>query len=149
MKLLSTFTALGLMAFAQPAFAQLEIYKDYDVSDSVSLITTVKVDANMGDYYLEGLKGTWIESNEVAKELGHIESYAIYGSAFPQSGDFNMVLLVNFKSMGDVGPSKAKYEAFMKEWGTQNEKKSRAVSKTYPDIRTLTGEYVLHEITMK
>lgn len=149
MKLLSTFTALGLIAFAQPAFAQLEVYKDYDVSDTVSSVTTVKVDSNMGDYYLEGLRGTWIESNELAKKLGHIEDYAIYGSATPNNGEFNMILVVNYKNMGDTGPSKAKYDAFMKEWGSQREKKTRAVSKTYPDIRTITGEYLMHKITVK
>jgi len=139
MKLLSTLTVLGLIAFAQPAFAQLEVYKDYDVSDTVSSVTTVKVDSNMGDYYLEGLRGTWVEANELAKKLGHIEDYAIYGSA----------LVVNYKNIGDTGPSKAKYDAFMKEWGSQREKKTRAVSKTYPDVRTITGEYLMHQITMK
>ncbi|MGJ8560656.1 MAG: hypothetical protein ACSHX3_10505 [Litorimonas sp.] len=149
MKLLSTLTAIGMMAVAQPAFAQLEVYEDYDISDSVSVVTTVKVDANMGDYYLEGLRGTWVESSKIAKELGHIEDYAIYGSAFPNSGDFNMILVVSFKSTGDVGPSKAKYDAFMKEWGDKRQKESRAVTKTYPDIRTITGEYLMHEITVK
>lgn len=149
MKLLSTLAVIGVLAAAQPAFAQLSAYEDYDISESVTIVTTIKVDSNMSDYYLEGLKSSWVESSEVAKKLGHIEDYAIYGSAFPESGDFNMVLLTSFKSMGDIGPSKAKYEAFMKEWGKQNEEKSRAISKTYPDVRTITGEYVLHEITMK
>lgn len=58
MKLLPTLTAFGMIAFAQPAFAQLEAYTDYDISDSVSSVTTVKIDSNMTDYYLEGLKGT-------------------------------------------------------------------------------------------
>ncbi|WP_409433091.1 hypothetical protein ACJ3XI_00940 [Litorimonas sp. RW-G-Af-16] len=149
MKILSTLTALGMIAFAQPAFAQLETYKDYDISDTVSSVTTVKVDANMGDYYLEGLKGTWVASNEVAKKLGHIEDYAIYASALPVSGEFNMILVVQYKNTADLAPSKAKYDAFMKEWGAQNVKKSREVTKTYPDIRTITGEYMMHEITMK
>lgn len=149
MKLLSTLSALGLMALAQPAFAQLEVYKDYDVSDTVASVTTVKIDSNMGDYYLEGLRGTWVESNELAKKLGHIEDYAIYGSALPASGDFNMILVVNFKNIGDTGPSKARYDEFMKEWGSQRQKKSRAVSKTYPDVRTITGEYMMHQITIK
>jgi len=149
MKKLAALTAVGFLAFAHPAFAQLSLYDDYNISDSVSSITTVKVDSNMGDYYLEGLRDTWIASNEVAKELGHIEDYAIYVSALPNSGEFNMVLVTNFKSTADFGPSKAKYDAFMKEWGTQNEKKTRAISKTYPDVRTITGEYLMHQITVK
>lgn len=149
MKILSTLGAIGAMALAQPAFAQLKIYDDYDVSDAVSIVTTVKVDSNMGDYYLEGLKSTWVASNEVAKELGHIEDYAIYASAMPNGGDFNMVLVVNFSSTDDIAPSKARYKAFMNEWGAQREKETRATSKTYPDIRTITGEYLMHQITIK
>lgn len=149
MKLLPTLTAFGMIAFAQPAFAQLEAYTDYDISESVSSVTTVKIDSNMSDYYLEGLKGTWVQSNELAKELGHIEDYAIYSSALPASGEFNMILVVNFKSTADTAPSKAKYDEFMKEWGAKRQKESRAVTKTYPDIRTITGEYMMHQITMK
>lgn len=149
MKLLPTLTALGIMAFAQPAFAQLEAYSDYDISDAVTRVVTVKVDSNMGDYYLEGLKGTWAASNEVAKELGHIEDYAIYSSVLPDSGDFNMILVVTFKSTADTAPSKAKYDAFMEEWGSKRQEESREVSKTYPDIRTITGEYMMHKITLK
>jgi len=149
MKALSTFAAFGIIAFAQPSLAQLSVYQDYDVSDEVSIVTTVKVDSNMGDYYLEGLKGGWVESNELAKKLGHIEDYAIYGSAFPNSGEFNMILVVSFKSTADVGPSKAKYDAFMKEWGSEREKEGRAIAKTYPGIRTITGEYLMHQITVK
>ncbi len=149
MKTITSLMALATIAFAQPAFAQLEVYKDYEVSEAVSSVTTVKVDANMGDYYLEGLRGTWVEANEIAKRLGHIEDYAIYGSALPTSGEFNMVLVVRFKSIGDTGPSRAKYDAFMKEWGSSRQKKTRETVKGYPDIREITGEYMLHEITFK
>lgn len=149
MRLLSTLATIGTLAFAQPAFAQLEVYKDYTVSDAVSSVTTVKVDSNMSDYYLEGLKETWVASSEVAKSLGHIEDYAIYQSAMPNGGEFNMILVVNFGSMADLGPSKSKYDAFMREWGNKNEESTRAITKTYPDIRTITGEYLMHEITVK
>ena len=73
----------ALTAFATPALAQLNVYEDYTVSDSVWSITTIKVDSNMGDYYLEGIKSTWVESNDVAKSLGHIEDYSIMVSAMP------------------------------------------------------------------
>lgn len=33
------------------------------------------------------------------------------------SGEFNMMLVVKFKSTSDMAPNKAKYEAFMKECG--------------------------------
>jgi hypothetical protein len=147
MKLAATFTLIGTMMLAQPAFAQLEAYTDYDVSEATSIVTTVKVDSNMIDYYLEGLKTAWAPSNEVAKELGQIEGYNIYVSQLPNSGDFNVVLVVNFKNTADIGPSKARYDAFMAEWGSKRQKESRAIAKTYPDIRTITGSYLMNEVT--
>jgi hypothetical protein len=59
------------------AFADLEPWKDYSVSDAVYSVTTIKVHSNMEDAYLEGLKQTWVASSDVAKKLGQIEDYHI------------------------------------------------------------------------
>ena len=131
------------------AAAQLEPYKDYDIEEAVWNISTVKVDANMTDVYLEGLRDTWVASNEVAKKLGQIEDYFIMVSDFPQSGDFNIVLGVKFKNDGAAAPSKERYDAFMKEWGKANEERTREIVKTYPDVREITGDYRLRGIKIK
>lgn len=142
--------AATLMACSMPASAQLELYQDYELSDAVWSVSTVKVDANMGDYYLEGLRSTWIASNEVSKKLGHIEDYSIYASDQPQSGEFNMLLIVKFAKTADLAPNKAKYDAFMKEWGQTAVAESRKTSKElYPTIRTITGDYIMREVTVK
>jgi hypothetical protein len=145
-------TTLSIIAAAaalgqQPAVAQLEPYKDYDVAEATSFVTTVRVQANMLDYYLEGLKETWVASNEVAKKLGQIEGYNVYTSALPGSGDFNLVLVVHYKNTADLGPSRARYEAFMREWGEQRNQESRETAQTYPNLREITGDYVMNEIT--
>ena len=147
MKLKSVLAAAVVAAFAMPAAAQLSVYEDYDISEEVWLVTTVKVDPNMGDYYLEGLKSTWVEANEVAKELGQNADYKILGSAFTESGDFNMMLMIKFDSMADLGPSREDYEAFMAAWGEANEDANRETAKTYPELRKIKGEYVFHEVT--
>ncbi len=109
----------------------------------------IHVDANMIDYYLEGIRGTWVAASEAAKKLGHIESYSVYVSELPLSGDFNVVLVTRAKSAADLEPSKERYDAFMKAWGDANQEKNRATTKTYPGIRQITGEYRLREITFK
>ncbi|MEM7219847.1 MAG: hypothetical protein AAF515_15875 [Pseudomonadota bacterium] len=135
--------------FAAQAAADLEVYKDYDLGTEIISMTTIKVDANMGDLYLEGLKETWVASNEVAKSLGHIENYRIFGSELPESGDFNLVLLVYFKNAADLEPSKRRYNAFMKKWGEKAQESAREISSEYPKVRTITGEYRLREIMLK
>ena len=150
MRYKSILLSLTLIFTSLTVNADLKPWEDYDTSDAVWLITTVKVNPNMGDAYLEGLKNTWVESNKVAIELGQIEEYKIYRSDLPQSGDFNLLLIVKFKDTGDLAPSKERYKAFMKKWGEERNKKTTDYAqKNYPGMREITGQYYLREITLK
>ena len=143
--LLSLAMAVGSTA----AYADLEPWKDYTESDAVWSITTIKVHSNMSDAYLEGLKRTWVASNEVGKKLGQIEDYHIYRSDLPESGSFNLLLVVKFKNSEMLGPNKARYDAFMKEWGAERNKKTTDTAQhEYPAMRDITGEYMMREITI-
>lgn len=138
--------ALGSTA----ALADLVPWKDYTVSDAVWSVTTIKVYANMEDAYLEGLKKTWVESSAIAKKLGHIEDYHIYRSDLPESGTFNLLLVVKFKNNDMLAPNKARYDAFMKEWGEERNKKTKDTAQhDYPKVRDITGEYYMREITLQ
>jgi len=77
------------------------------------------------------------------------KDWKIYGSELPQSGQFNMVLMVVFESSADLEPNQEKYNTFMKSWGKANQDNSRELTKSYPNVRTLTGEYRLREIVLK
>jgi hypothetical protein len=141
--------AVAMLFGSTAALADLEPYKDYAISDSVWTINTIKVHSNMEDAYLEGLKKTWVASNEVAKKLGQIEEYHIYRSDLPESGSFNVLLVVKFKNDAQLAPSKARYDAFMKEWGAARKKEtSDTAQKLYPAMRDITGQYRMREITL-
>ena len=149
MKIRQLLTGLVLLCFAGAALADLEPWKDYDLSDSVTNVTTVKVDSNMIDKYLEGLSKTWAPAQKIRKELGHIDGYWIHVSQLENSGDFNVVLGIDFASAADMQPDKAKYDAFMKKWGEENQKRSDEIVMTYPDIREIVGEYMMRSVTFK
>lgn len=149
MKLRQVLAGIFLTGLASVASADLEPWKDYDIGEGVTNVTTVKVASNMIDKYLEGLSQTWAPANEVAKELGQIEGYWIHVSELPNSGDFNVVLGVDFKNSAALQPEKAKYEAFMKKWGEENQERSDQIVQTYPDIREIVGEYNMRTITFK
>jgi hypothetical protein len=149
MKLRHLLAGFVLAGIAGVANAELEPWTDYEIGSQISNVTTVKVDSNMIDKYLEGLRATWAPANDVAVELGHIESYSIYVSELANSGDFNVILVVRMKSVADMQPSQERYTAFMKKWGEANKKKSDEIVVTYPDIRTITGEYLIREVTFK
>lgn len=142
--------AAAAVALATAAQADLTPWKDYQVSDAVWQVTTVKVDAGMGDAYLEGLRKTWLTSMEAQKKLGQVEDYKIFRSDLPMSGEFNFMLVVKFKNTADLAPNKAKYEAFMKEWGEARQKDAKELQqKVYPTLRKITGQYDFREVTVK
>ncbi|WP_290611622.1 hypothetical protein [Arsukibacterium sp. UBA3155] len=138
-----------VLSFAINAKDRLEVYEDYDIGKEIMVVTTVKVDPNMGDVYLAGLKDSWVKAVKIQKELGYIKDWKIYGSDMPNSGNFNMLLIVTFNNSADLEPSKKKYDAFMKKWSEADEKMSNEISAKYPEVRTITGEYQLREIMMK
>jgi len=140
----------GIVALCGIAFADLDPYADYDLSDAVWSVSTIRVDANMGDAYLEGIKNTWAAGNEIALKLGQIESYSIFRSDLPESGGFNLLLIVKYANTSDMAPNKARYEAFMAEWGKEKaDASTEYAQKNYPGMRTITGEYAMREITLK
>lgn len=149
MKLRQLLMGIVLYSVTSLAVADFEPWTDYEVSEGVTNVTTVKVDSNMIDNYLEGLSQSWAPANEIAKELGHIEGYWIHVSQLPNSGDFNVVLGVDFKDSAALQPDKAKYDAFMKKWGEANQARSDELVKMYPDIREIVGEYNMRSVTFK
>jgi hypothetical protein len=150
MRLKISLAILAMTFCSSAAYADLEIYKDYTVSDAVWSVTTIKVNSNMGDAYLEGIKKTWVASSQVSKELGQIEDYKIFASDLPESGDFNVMLVVKFKNDEALAPNKARYDAFMAKWGeARNKETNQIAQRDYPAMRVITGEYRLREITLK
>ncbi len=149
---MKTITRMAVLLFGfstSMAWADLTPFVDYDIGEEVMSVTTVKVKVNSIDQYLEGIRDTWVHTNNIAKELGHIKDYGIYVSQLPGSGDFNVVLTVTMANAGALQPSKEKFDAFMKKWGEKAADASEKISKSYPDIRVITGEYHLRRITMK
>ncbi len=148
--LLVALIVAGILAGGiQSASAQLKPFEDYDISDAIWIVTTIKIEPNMGDDYLEGIRETWAAANEVAKELGQIEDYSIYRSTLEQGGDWNLLLIVKFKNTADLAPSKERYEAFLEKWGEEKQEHTRTIAKDYPAMRRITGQYQVREITFK
>jgi len=144
-----SFLLLSLAIVAGPAAAQLQVWEDYEVSDAAWSVTTVKLDPGTQDIYLEGLKSTWVASNEVAKSLGHIEDYAIYANQAVASGSFDLMLVIKFPNTDAMAPNRARYNEFMEAWGNENmEASNETVLELYNEIREIQGEYMLREITM-
>ena len=140
--------AAGTLALSAPASAQLNVWEDYTPQETVIELTYVKVDEGQLDYYLEGLRSTWVKANEVAKDLGRITDYGIYVVPFG-SNEVNLVLRINYPNMESLDPDKAEYDKFMEAWGNSNmESSNQTVRELYNKIRKIKGTYILRELRM-
>ena len=147
---MSLMLAASAFMIATPASAQMQVFEDYEPSDAVYEMVTVNIEPGEFETYLENLKQTWVQGNEIAKRLGHIEDYAIYANPNGAGDALDMVLMIKYSSTADLAPSKERYQAFMREWGKQREESSqKTVREVYNNIRELTGQYQLRKITLK
>ena len=71
---------------------RLEVYKDFDIGTEITLKATVEVASNMGEIYLAVLVKSTMES--VKTRI--YQRLKILGSDFPLSGDFNLILIINY-----------------------------------------------------
>ena len=154
MKMERTILCLALMfalvGVSGTGVAQLKFGTDFTTSDAVWSVTHVKVKSNMIPYYLEGIKQTWVTGNEVAKELGQIEGYAVYGNELPDSGDYNLTLVVEFKDLAQYDKGRTEYKAFEEAWLKKiSEEKREEIVTGYPEMRTIVGEYLIRKIDFK
>jgi hypothetical protein len=140
--------ALAAATLSTPAAAQFREYEDYTFSDSMIEMTTVRVDPGRFETYLEGLNGTWVAANDVAKELGHITNYGIYVNQAPASGSFHILLVIEFPGE-NMQPSRQRYDQFMAAWGQANiDSSNQTVIDLYNEIREIQGVYLVREVEM-
>ncbi len=146
---LRTIITLAVLMFSTASSAEFEEWKDYVIKDEVVSMTTIKVDAGKGEDYLEGLAQTWAATNQIAKDIGQINDFSIYVSRLPESGDFNVVLIITMDSISNFVWTEKQANNFRKKWGERSRKESRETAKTYPELRTITGQYLLGEVELK
>jgi hypothetical protein len=141
---------VSFFALTTTALAQLKFGTDFTASDSVWSVTHVKVKSNMMPYYLEGIQQTWLAANEVAKEMGQVEDYAIYSNILTDSGDYNLTLVIEFKDLAQYDAGRKKYKEFEAALNKKlAEEKRESIVKGYPEMRTIVGEYLIRKIDFK
>ena len=147
---IATLCIAALALATGSAIADLKPWEDFAPSESVWQVTTVKVDANMGNAYLEGLEKTWVSGNKTSKELGHIEDWKILRSDLPESGEFNLLLMIKYKNLEMAAPNEARYKAFLEKYSQdQVDDITDYSQKNYPAMRDITGMYYMREINLK
>jgi hypothetical protein len=151
MKTLKTTLIILLLCAYGTTFAQLTPYEDFTTSDEVSVVNTIKVDANMMPYYLERLKKTWVPAAEFQKEKGYIVNWAIYVSDLPNSGDFNLITAIQFANDEAARGSAEIFKEVTDHLNSlsNEDERDKIVTQEYPGMREITGSYRLRTVTFK
>ena len=132
------------MTIGLQAFSQTRNYKD----GSVWAVSFIKTNANMGDQYLNSLKATWIAVHEEALKQGLIVSYKVLSGASSSPGDWDIMLMAEYKNMASMEGQDDKWDAIYKKI-VGNEEDAKKLNESRVSIRTIYGEKLLREISYK
>ncbi len=58
-------------------------------------------------------------------------------------------LLASQSVFAQLEPNKEEYDKFMAAWGEDRVEQNREITKNYPSMREITGEYLVRKITLK
>jgi len=143
------FAVLFLFPFEQTSAQEEDLYE----GGTVWSLTFVRTGANKSDTYLKGLANTWVATMEEAKNEGLIVSYKILQGAAANEDDFNLILMIENKSMGEFDPNEereAKWDAINKKVKEKmGDKEFDTVVANYDDIREMIGTKLMREIHIK
>ena len=137
------------MSLLVPSFSFAEIWVDYEPAEQVTEMTVVKVNPNMLDDYLMGIKSTWVDACEIQKELGHFVSCAVY-TASTAGTDPNVFLTITYENLAARGPDKEKYEEVVEAWRKKiSEEEQSEIAGGYGDMREIVDLVVLRKVNFK
>ena len=143
------FAVIFIFPFEQISAQEEDLYE----GGTVWSLTFVRTGANKSDTYLKGLASTWVATMEEAKSEGLIVSYKILQGAAANEEDFNLILMIENKSLGEFDPNKereAKWDAINKKVKEKmGDQEFDTVVANYDDIREMIGTKIMREIHLK
>ncbi|MCB0521209.1 MAG: hypothetical protein H6577_00035 [Lewinellaceae bacterium] len=131
---------------AQHAQAQSDVYD----SGTVWTLSTIRIDANMDDEYLQRLSKTWKAMMDEAKKEQLILGYKILKGNAANQDDFNLLLMVEYRNLSSMDPDPArdaKWKAIRDR--IQARPDHQDILQRYGEIRQFFGQKVMREIVLK
>lgn len=136
--------AILFFALSNLTMAQDKPYKE----GTVWQLSFIKTKANMGDEYLKSLATTWKKVNEEAVKQGLILSYKVLSGGSSNPGDWDILLMAEFKNLASMEGSDEKWEAIFKSV-VGGEQQQQTLNQKRMDIREIYGDKLMREIVFK
>ena len=143
--LFSVFFFASVMISSNLSAQEADVYTE----GSVWNLTFVKIKANMGEDYLQGLSKTWKASMDELVRQKLLKSYKILMGSASNPQDFDLILMTEFENYAAMDPNpeadKKRDEIQKKIREGLGDEYEKTVS-SYSTLREITGRKTMREI---
>jgi len=115
---------------------------------SVWNISFIRIKPGMDTAYLSYLAGPWKANQEAAKKDGLILSYKVIVTEGHNPGDWNVMLMTEFKDLATMEANEDKGDALAQKMVGNDEKQMQGY-KDRSEIREVMGDRLAREITLE
>ena len=131
---------VGISVFAQ-------VNRPYR-NGSVWNISFIRIKPGMDTAYLNYLAGPWKANQEAAKKDGLILSYKVISTEGHNPGDWNVMLMTEFKDLATMEANEDKGDALAQKMVGNDEKQMQGY-KDRSEIREVMGDRLAREIVLE
>ena len=132
--------ALSVVVFAQVT----RPYRNGSVWD----IGFIRMKPGMETLYLNYISGEWKREQEALKKDGQIISYKVLTTEGHNPGDFNIMLMTEYKDMATMEANEAKADALMQSVIGSDEKQIQGYRERL-EIREVLGNRLAREVVLE
>ncbi len=137
--------AVMLLIAAVSVFAQVN--RPYH-NGSVWSIAFIRIKPGMDSAYMNYLAGQWKAEQEAQKKDGNILSYKVMSVEGHTTGEWNLMLMTEYKNLATMEANEDKAEAVAQKV-VGNDEKQRQGYKDRADIREVMGDRLAREIILE
>jgi hypothetical protein len=148
MKLRRTlFGSLVLLVFIAGISVLAQVNRPYR-NGSVWSIAFIRMKPGMETAYLNYLAGSWKANQEAAKKEGLILSYKVIGAEAHTPGEWNVMLMTEYKDLATMEANEDKGDALAQKMIGNDEKQMQGY-KDRAEIREVMGDRLAREIVLE
>jgi len=137
--------AMVLLVAAVSVFAQINRpYHNAGVWD----IGFIRIKPGMDSAYMNYVAGEWKAEQEAQKKAGNVISYKVLSVEGHTPGEFNLMLMTEYKSLASLEANEDKAEAVTQKVVGNDEKQMQGY-KDRLEIREVMGNRLAREITLE
>ncbi len=140
---------LLLIALLVISAMRFSVAEDKPFKDgTVWQLSFIKSKPNMGDDYLKSLASNWKKIHDEAVKQGLLVSYKVLAGDAANPGDWDILLMEEFKSMAAMEGQEEKWESIMKSViGSDQQMKDLNVKRI--ELRDIYGGKLMRELIYK